>query len=57
MFGMLFLVLRVNKNIIEVNHENLSKYSMKIEFIKREKVAGALVRPKDMTVYSYCHNE
>ena len=31
---------------------NLSKYS-KVEFIKQENVAGVLVRPKDMTVYSY----
>src|SRR4051812_36067833 len=32
---------------------NLSKYSMNTLFIMVMKYAGALVRPKDITVYSY----
>ena len=52
MFCVLFFVLRVDENVIKINYIFLSKYSMKIEFIKRENVAGALVKPKDMTVNS-----
>ena len=52
MFCMLFFVLRVDENVIKITTTNLSKYSMKIEFIKHENVVGALVNPKDMTVNS-----
>ena len=53
MFGMFFLVFGVDEYIIKVNYDEFIQILMKIEFINREKVAGALVRPKDMTVYSY----
>ena len=52
MFCVLFFVLRVDENVIKINPTNLSKYFMKTKFIKRKNVAGALVNPKDMTVYS-----
>jgi hypothetical protein len=32
---------------------NLSNFGIKIEFIRYIKYAGAFVRPKDMTRYSY----
>ena len=52
MFLMLFLRLGVDKDIIKIDHNELVKVFVETEFMRREKVAGALVRPKDMTVYS-----
>ena len=52
MFLMFFLRFGVDKNVIEIDHHELVEVFVKTEFMSREKVAGAFVRPKDMTVYS-----
>ena len=51
--GMIFLVLRENQNVIEIDQNEVIGVGLKMKFIMRENVGGALARPKDMTVYSY----
>ena len=51
--GMIFLVLRENQNVVEIDQNEVIGVGVEDEFIMREKVGGALTRPKDMTVYSY----
>ena len=54
MLSMLFFGFGVNKDVIDVDDDEFVEvYSMKMEFMSLMKVAGAWVRPKDMTVYSY----
>ena len=50
---MLFIILRIYQDIINEYHNKLSSSSIKTEFIRYMKKAGALVRPKDITRYSY----
>ena len=50
---MLFIVLGINQYIINDTTTNLSSSGIKTEFIRCMKKAGALVRPKDITRYSY----
>ena len=50
---MLFIVLGVYQNIINEHHYNLSNSGIMTEFMRYIKNARALVRPKDMTGYSY----
>ena len=50
---MIFLVLRENQNVVEIDQNEVIGVGVEDEFIMREKVGGALTRPKDMTVYSY----
>jgi hypothetical protein len=52
MFFMFFLTPRKYQNVINTT-KNLSRYSMNTLFIKYMKYAGALVKPKDITVNSY----
>ena len=49
MFFMLFLILRINKNVIKENKTNLSKYLLKTLFIRHINVVGAFVRPNGTT--------
>ena len=53
MLSMLFLVLGVYQGIINEHHYKLVQLGIKTEFMRYMKNAGALVRPKDMTRYSY----
>ena len=53
MLSMFFFRFGADKDVIDVNYDELSRYSWKMEFISLMNVAGAFVRPKDMTVYSY----
>ena len=55
MLCMLFFVLGVYKMSSMNTTTNLSNSGMKTEFMRYMKNAGALVRPKDMTRYSYSH--
>ena len=50
---MLIFSLGIDKDIVDVDNDELVQILMKTEFMSLMKVAGALVRPKDMTVYSY----
>jgi hypothetical protein len=52
MLSMLFFGLGEDKNVINEDHNKDISSSKKIEFIKYMKYAGALVNPKDITVYS-----
>ena len=52
MFIMLFVCFRIDEDVIDVDNDELVEIILKIEFMSLMKVAGALVRPKDMTVYS-----
>ena len=53
MLGMIFLVLRENQNVVEIDQNEVIGVGVEDKFIMRENVGGALARPKDMTVYSY----
>ena len=53
MLGMILLVLGKDQNVIEVDQDKGICVALKMKFIMRENVGGALTRPKDMTVYSY----
>ena len=53
MLCMLFIVLGVYQNIINEHHHKLVQLWIKTEFMRYMKNAEALVRPKDMTRYSY----
>ena len=50
---MLFIVIGVYQNIINEHHYKLVHSGLKTEFMRYVKNAGALVRPKDITRYSY----
>ena len=50
---MLFIILRIYQDIINEYYTNLSSFGIKTEFIRYMKKAGAFVRPKDITRYSY----
>ena len=52
MLGMVFFGLGENKNVIQIYENKLIGVRLNMKFIIREKVGGALARPKDMTVYS-----
>ena len=49
---MLFVCFRIDEDVIDVDNDELVEIILKIEFMSLMKVAGAFVRPKDMTVYS-----
>jgi hypothetical protein len=49
---MLFSTLRKDQDVINEDHDKLSSSSIKTEFIKYMKWAGALVKPKDITRYT-----
>ena len=49
MFFMLFLILRINKNVIKEKRTNLSKYLLKTLFIRHINVVGAFVIPNGTT--------
>ena len=51
--GMILLVLGKDQNVIEIDQNEVICVGLKMKFIMRENVGGALTRPKDMTVYSY----
>ena len=51
--GMLFLVLGIYQDIINEYHHKFVQLHIKTEFMRYMKNAGPLVRPKDMTRYSY----
>jgi hypothetical protein len=50
---MIFLSFGVYQNIFDEDHDELSSSSIKTEFIRYMKYAGALLSPKDITRYSY----
>ena len=49
---MLFLILRIDKNVIKEEKKNLSKYLLKTLFIRHINVVGAFVRPNGTTTNS-----
>jgi hypothetical protein len=53
MLCMLFFILGIYQDVIDEATTNLSNSGIKIEFMRYIKNAGAFVRPKDMTRYSY----
>ena len=53
MLFMLFLYLGEDQNIINENHHEDIQIVHETMFIRCMKKAGALVKPNDMTVYSY----
>ena len=52
-FGMVFLIPGINKDVVNENHDKLVKLRINTEFMRYMKYAGAFVRPKDITKYSY----
>jgi hypothetical protein len=50
---MVFFSLRVYQNVIDEDHDEFVNSSIKTEFMRYMKYAGALVSPKDITRYSY----
>ena len=52
MFFMLFLILRINENVIKENKNEFSKYLLKTLFIRHINVAGAFVSPNGTTTNS-----
>ena len=52
MLGMILLILGKDQDIIEIHQDEIICVWLKMKFIMRENVGGALTRPKDMTVYS-----
>ena len=53
MLSMFFFGFGIDKDVIDVNDDELIEVLVEMEFISLMNVAGAFVRPKDMTVYSY----
>ena len=49
---MLFLILRINKNVIKENKNKLVQNLLKTLFIRHINVAGAFVRPNGTTTNS-----
>ena len=45
MLFMLYLILKIDKNVIKETRKNLSKYLLKTLFIRHINVVGAFVRP------------
>ena len=56
MFFMFFVGIGKDRDVVEIDHHELSRYSMKCS-IRREEVAGALERSKEKTVYRRYQNE
>ena len=52
MFFMLFLILRIIKNVTKENKKNLSRYPLKKLFITHRNVVGTSVRPNGTTTNS-----
>ena len=50
---MLFIILGIDRMLSMKTTTNLSSFGIKTEFIRYMKKARALVRPKDITRYSY----
>jgi hypothetical protein len=53
MIHMLLLTLRIYENVINEYHHKLVKIIHEHTVHQIQEKAGALVRPKDITVYSY----
>ena len=49
---MLFLGLRINKEVVNENHDELIKLGSNTEFMRDVKEEGALARPKGTARYS-----
>ena len=52
MLFMLFLIIRIEENVIKVKRTNLSKYLLKTLFIRHINVAVAFVSPNGTTTKS-----
>jgi hypothetical protein len=53
MFSMVLLVLGINKNVVDKNQDKLVKLWHKNLIHEIHEVGRSIVRPKDMTKYSY----